>query len=260
MKFRTSVVLAAAAALVLSCAGEARSATPQQRPRTIVLELFTSQGCSSCPPADRLLSRLQREGVRGRTVIPLAYHVDYWDHLGWRDPFSASQWSQRQRDYAAALHEPQVYTPELVVNGSAPLVGSSEGAIRREIDRQLEEEDRGAIVIDRVARSGAGLTVDVHASLDAPGSANVVVVLYEDGVTTSVARGENANRVLVNDAIVRWQQRALVLNAKDGARVAKVSIPLDPVWRAEHLGVAAFLQDPSSLAIYAGTSRPASPF
>src|SRR5688572_7171166 len=180
------VILSLAGALsISSCAGEARSFERKAaggRSRTVVLELFTSQGCSSCPPADALLSRLRREDFGGSTVIPLAYHVDYWNHLGWSDPFSSPRWSQRQNLYARALKSSQVYTPQLIINGAIQLVGSADGAIRAEIERQLGGADRGAVFIDRVALAGNELTVDLRARLDvrtSGGPANVVVVLFE---------------------------------------------------------------------------------
>jgi hypothetical protein len=255
------VILSLAAALsILSCAGKARSSERKAaggRSRTVVLELFTSQGCSSCPPADALLSRLRREDFGGSTVIPLAYHVDYWNHLGWSDPFSSPRWSQRQNLYARTLKS-QVYTPQLIINGSVQLVGSADGAIRAEIERQLGGADRGAVFIDRVALAGNEITVDLRARLDLRTSgspANVVVVLFENGVTTAVASGENARRKLTNDAIVRWQEERLELSTKGVESKTSVTIPLSPGWRRDHLGVAAFIQDRDSLAIQASAVR-----
>src|SRR6185436_12890178 len=96
----------------------------------VVIELFTSQGCSSCPPADRLLSKLAQAGdLGGKKVAPLSFHVDYWNDLGWNDPYSLPAWTERQRQYASALGDDRVYTPELVVGGGAGMVGSNLVAI-----------------------------------------------------------------------------------------------------------------------------------
>lgn len=262
MNTRWLATLLTGALFATGCAREARSA-PQHRhtgrPRTIVLELFTSQGCSSCPPADRLLSRLRREPFEGATIIPLAYHVDYWDHLGWSDPFSSPRWSQRQRAYAAALREKQVYTPQLIVNGAAQLVGSSEGAIRKAIELERDRADRGWVAIDRIERVGNDVRVDVRSRLDQQGPAtraDVTVVLFENGITTAVSSGENARRTLVDDAIVRWEGRAGAIESNGTERIASVTIPFDAAWSTDRIGVAAFLQDPRSLAIYTATSRP----
>jgi len=255
------VILSLAALSISSCAGEVQSSERRAaggRSRTVVLELFTSQGCSSCPPADALLSKLRRQDFGGSTVIPLAYHVDYWNRLGWTDPFSSPRWSQRQNLYARALKNSQVYTPQLIINGAVQLVGSADGAIRAEIERQLDGADRGAVFLDRVALAGNEIKVDLRARLDVRPSgspANVVVVLFENGVTTAVASGENARRNLTNDAIVRWQEERLALSANGVESKTSVTIPLSPGWRPEHLGVAAFIQDRASLAIHASAAR-----
>lgn len=230
---------------VLLLAGPAISAqTTNAKPRTVVLELFTSQGCSSCPPADALLSKLQRENIRGATLIPLAYHVDYWNRLGWTDPFSSKRWSQRQNDYARVMHNDQLYTPQLIINGEMQIVGNGEREVRQGIARQLTDNDRGAIAISRVARAGNKLTVDLHAQREP--NANVVVTLIENDVTTDVAGGENKNRKLTNDAIVRWQGLA---------KGDSITIPIDPAWHVDHMDVVAFLQDPKSLEIYTSAAR-----
>src|ERR1700681_1033381 len=130
-----------AAATLAAGMGEGRGASdpakgaPGRGP--VVVELFTSQGCSSCPPADRLLSRLQGDSRTAGTVIPLAFHVDYWNRLGWSDPFSSAAWSERQMTYAKALHSNRIYTPQLVVGGRAECVGSEERQVMRRIHEAL---------------------------------------------------------------------------------------------------------------------------
>jgi hypothetical protein len=259
-------LVAVATVVVLGCTGEAQSASKRASndpPRTVVLELFTSQGCSSCPPADKLLSKLGGEDFHRGVIVPLAYHVDYWNHLGWSDPFSSPKWSARQREYAASIQGSSVYTPQLIVNGTVQLVGSSERNVRAEIERQLQARDRGTVVIDRIVidrtgREGNELEVQLRAELDRSTTdhrVDVVVALFENGMATAVSRGENANRNLADDYIVRWQSRAFE-QAPDGTEVtAKVRIPLAAGWRADHLGVAAFEQDPKSRAILGSSAR-----
>src|SRR5271170_848625 len=117
---------------LLGCATAAGDSRPDEGP--VVIELFTSQGCSSCPPADELLSRLAREGgLGGRKLAPLAFHVDYWNELGWADPFSTPAWTARQQAYARSLGDDRVYTPELVVAGGAGMVGSQSGRVAEAI-------------------------------------------------------------------------------------------------------------------------------
>jgi hypothetical protein len=248
MNARSALAFLTSLVLILACSREAKSAGN----RTVVLELFTSQGCSSCPPADKLLSKLGRESFDGGRVIPLAYHVDYWNHLGWRDPFSSAQWSARQNEYARAIKSAQVYTPQVVVGGRAQMVGSAEAHVRGEIERQLERQERGFIAIDRVTRNGDSLQIDVRARVDA-GRANVMIALFENAITTSVASGENARRELTNDFIVRWESRVKEIGTAE--EKATITIPLSKDWNAGNLGVAAFLQDPKSLAIQAADAR-----
>jgi hypothetical protein len=259
MPARHLLAVAASFAFLLACSREAKSADhPPARAKTVVLELFTSQGCSSCPPADALLSKLGRETFDGGRVIPLAYHVDYWNHLGWRDPFSSAEWSKRQNSYARVMKNSQVYTPQAVLNGRAQLVGSAERQVRAEIERQLDEGDRGSVVIDRATRVRDTLVVDVRAHLDKGASKNgaaVMVVLFENGITTKVASGENARRELSNDFIVRGQRQAMVVAPGAADAHATVTIPLKGDWKVANLGVVAFLENTLSMEIYASADR-----
>ncbi|MEO8033356.1 MAG: DUF1223 domain-containing protein [Acidobacteriota bacterium] len=267
---RRSRFAAAAVVLVLVSAVilYARATEPQPprradgRSTTVVLELFTSQGCSSCPPADRLLTALGGERRDGAVVIPLAYHVDYWDHLGWKDPFSSASWSARQNRYAASLGSAQVYTPQLIVNGTTQLVGNDERAVRRAIERQLAAGNRGVVFIDRLTREGRVVRVDAHAALEGPakGSSSragleVIAALFQNGITTAVVAGENGGRKLADDYIVRWEAPAFALGI--GAREAHgtVAIPVDAAWSGGDLGVVLFLQDRASRSIYGAVSQ-----
>src|SRR6266545_881299 len=136
--------------------GDAAAATPAPAGAraAVVVELFTSQGCSSCPPADRLLTRLPGS-IDGVLVLPLAFHVDYWDDLGWRDPFSSADWTARQKRYAAAIAGGHVYTPQLVVQGREDMVGSDRGAVEDAIRRAAARPPGGA-TISAVPAGAAG--------------------------------------------------------------------------------------------------------
>jgi hypothetical protein len=166
-------------------------AMPGRRP--VVVELFTSQGCSSCPPADALLAELARTRA---DVLPLAFHVTYWDRLGWPDRFALPAATARQRGYAAIAGVGTVYTPQMVVDGVTDVVGSDRPRVLSAIGRAARE----VAVPVRLVRGREGLTVEVGAGA---GSGLVLLVGFDPEHRTPVARGENAGRVLVEANIVR---------------------------------------------------------
>src|SRR6185295_11965757 len=133
-------LIIAAVALLATLALTMHGAPPNLGPAPVVVELFTSQGCSSCPPADALIHDIANDpAMRGR-VIPLAFHVDYWDSLGWRDPFSSAEWSQRQTRYARTMHLSSAYTPQAVVNGSREFIGSNRTALSAALEKASNEK------------------------------------------------------------------------------------------------------------------------
>jgi hypothetical protein len=156
----------------------------------VVLELFTSQGCSSCPPADALLGEL----VRRPNIIGLAWHVDYWNSLGWRDPYARSEWTDRQRSYAKYLGG-EVYTPALVVNGLAMVVGSDTAAV----SRAIEQATSPSLAVS-LRRTASGLEAEI-ATTATPLTG--MLVTYDPKQETRVKAGENWGRSLVEYRVVR---------------------------------------------------------
>jgi hypothetical protein len=233
MEDRTLAMRALAALCLLglpfACAradGEPRIANPTDGP--LVLELFTSQGCSSCPPADRLLAKLARDGVAGgRVVAPLTFHVDYWNDLGWADPYSQPAWTERQHQYARALGDDRVYTPELVIGGASGVVGSNVAAVTQAIQRAAHPTVLAAI--------GAWRKDAVTITATAPSDAEVWAAIWEDGTSTEVTRGENAGATLGSDRVVRRLERIAAAGQRGSA-----TIKLDPRWRVG--GAVAFAQ------------------
>jgi hypothetical protein len=217
-----------------------REATPAST-APVVLELFTSQGCSSCPPADRLLGELGRRD----DVVALSFHVDYWNDLGWDDPFSSPRWSQRQRSYGHELPS-RIYTPQLVIQGQQHLVGSNERAVHEAMARARAQP---RVRLTASAKRTRGSRVEVAIDRDAR-ELRAVVALYERGHSTEVTAGENRSLALRNDYVVRQ-----LAYARDSD---VVSIEIDPSWTGA-LGVAVLLQDPSTMAIHAATKLPLPP-
>jgi hypothetical protein len=213
----------------------------------VLVELYTSQGCSSCPPADKLLSRLGREPG----VVALAFHVDYWDHIGWADPFSKATWTERQHGYARALRSRSVYTPQLVVAGTAHAVGSDERAVRRLLE-EARKRPVAARLSGRLEPNARGLQVAVDATSTGGRELRVFAAVVEEGLVTRVQRGENSGRTLANDHVVRRLEEVMTVGA--GARAQRtVTIALAPDWKRERLAVVLFAQDPKTLRVEAAT-------
>jgi len=229
-------------------------------PRTPVLvELFTSQGCSSCPPADELLIRLdEQQSVAGALVIPLSEHVDYWNGLGWRDPFSAPTFTQRQREYGDALDTRAVYTPQMVVDGRMEFVGSQREIAQQAIARAAAVP-KAEIALVRTDSGGNPVTVEVTVSgvsrLGALGAADLWLAVTEEGLATDVRRGENAHRRLRHAAVVRrLEQIETTLPTPIPDRLtAAAQVALEPEWQVRSLRLVAFLQERKSRRVLGAT-------
>jgi hypothetical protein len=213
--------------LLAGCASASGDVRPPDAEPPVVVELFTSQGCSSCPPADELLAKLAHAGeVNGRRVAPLTFHVDYWNDLGWPDPFSLPAWTERQRGYAQSLGDDRVYTPELVVAGSAGMVGSQWMRITGAIANAPKQQ----AVTAKATWQADKLTVDATA----PADADIFVAVWEDGTRTKVPRGENAGETLVSERVVRRLERVA-----EAGKTGTVTVAIGP-WKAS--GAIAFAQ------------------
>ncbi|MGI8836452.1 MAG: DUF1223 domain-containing protein [Pyrinomonadaceae bacterium] len=199
-------------ALTSPAAKTARSTSAVQgTSMPVIVELFTSEGCSSCPPADQLLSRLDKEQpVPGANVIALSQHVDYWNQLSWRDPYSSAQFSARQSSYAEAFGRDGVYTPQMVVDGRLEFVGSNATKAREAIT-EAASSPKAKVQIEitpntETRESGTvQFTVRVEdiPAITAGDIAEVLVAITESDLSSSVARGENAGRNLRHTAVVR---------------------------------------------------------
>src|SRR5947207_1420863 len=167
-----------------------------------LVELFASEGCSSCPPADELLRQITSDArAQGKNIYTLSFEVDYWDYLGWKDPFSSLQFTQRQQRYAQVLASSSVYTPQMIVNGKDAFVGSDAGKARRVMAKYLNVQPGHALRLN-VDRSGSELKVD-YACARPPDDAVINFALVERNLVSHVTAGENDGRTLAHDNIVR---------------------------------------------------------
>ena len=229
MKNVWGIILATALLLGLSPAATAQN--------PVVVELFTSEGCSSCPPADSVLMALSRQGSQsGPPLILLGEHVDYWNYIGWTDRFSSAQFSQRQNDYAKALHG-QVYTPQMVIDGRVEFVGNEMGEVRRRIDEAAKQPK--PVKVD-LRWEGKDLHVSAQPSGDVHGK--LLLAITEDGLSTSVGGGENGGRTLHHAAVVRQLRQIGDINGKS----VELTVPVAPNsdWNRANLNVAVLAEDP----------------
>lgn len=236
--------------LLLFGAGGARAAEPVKAVPVLV-ELFTSEGCSSCPPADRTLAKLEKsQPVTGAEIVPLSLHVDYWNRLGWADPFSSAAFSARQSDYSRAWGVERVYTPQMVVDGRAELVGSDEEGARRAV----EEASRGPkAVIELTWGATTGdiplrITVRNLPRATRGDTAEVLLALTEDGLTRDVPRGENAGRRLAHTAVVR-DLTAVGTIRPDSMFEVERAVRLKADWKRDALHAVVFVQERRSRKI-----------
>lgn len=231
---------------------------PDGKPQPVIVELFTSEGCSSCPPADALLKRLsEQQPVQGVEVIALEEHVDYWNHLGWSDPFSLNAFSRRQDDYARSFGTDSVYTPQMIVDGQFELVGSR-GPEARETIQKAANLSKLEIKVNAGPNSGMEkATMEIQISnplgVKLQDAAELWVALTETNLESDVKGGENSGELLKHAAVVRSLRKVETLKDPTGYQ-KRVEVSLDSRWKKENLGVVVFVAEKNSRKIIgAGT-------
>lgn len=232
--------------LLQAVAGAAGTEAGARKP--VLLELFTSEGCSSCPPADALLETLDRtQPVDGAELIVLSEHVDYWNSLGWVDPFSSRILSLRQEEYATRFSLEGAYTPQLVVDGLAELVGSNAGKARAAIEAALSRP-KWTVTFSHAVRGAKAVRANLRITGvgGAPAGATVYLAVAENQTQSSVGGGENAGRQLRHVAVVRTLMTAGKVGA-GGEFSRDVSIPLGGA--GEGIRLVAFVQDRRTKAV-----------
>lgn len=209
-----------------------------------VVELFTSEGCSSCPPADAVFAELQKEAVN-QPVYLLAYHVDYWDKQGWKDIFSNADYSRRQLQYGSWLNLSQIYTPQVVVNGRDEYIGSEEASVRRAIISQLKTSSVADLTL-HAHQEDQMLKVDYEATGAIEGT-GLLIAIVQKNAKSRVDRGENAGRALTHVQIVRKLQKEELVAGGKG--IVTLVLPKD--FNAQDFEILGFVQNKKTGAIVA---------
>jgi len=227
----------------------------------VVIELFTSEGCSSCPPADDVMAMLVREQpVRGVQIIGLGEHVDYWDRLGWRDQFSSALFTARQNDYAQrAFHADSIYTPQLIVNGETQVVGSDAKKVKQAIAKAAERPASVTLALTfpnaaanddkRPAKIPVQLQATVAAGTKLDEPTDVLVAVTEEGLGSRVLRGENSGRELRHGSVLRTLEPVGTLAVKDSSWSATHAVAVGKDWNPRQIRLVAIAQGQNSRRI-----------
>ena len=209
---------------------------------TPLLELYTSEGCSSCPPADKWFSSLKADKSFDNTVVPLAFHVDYWDYIGWKDQFASNQFTNRQYWIAQVNQSRSVYTPQPVLNGKDFRGWHQSGRLQGALNAQNQPARANISINNQVSESGE-TQVNVEAKTLKPadaGNADVFIAVYENKLKSIVNAGENSGEELKHDFVVRTLFGPFKLEA-DGSLKKAFNLPKN--WQGRDGGVASFVQD-----------------
>ena len=258
--FVALLVTGLASGVIRNAQADSESGLPTQQTQTsatksrapVLVELFTSEGCSDCPPADTLLAVLDRkQPFASADIIAIEEHVDYWDQQGWRDPFSSSKWTQRQNGYAFALHTGSPYTPEMVVDGTQGFIGSRGPAAKAAIEKAAENQKAKIEIGEVEPPTDKGVTLKIAveklANATPKDTAEVLLGITESGLHSAVSSGENAGHELQHSAVLRDMKVIGVAgkNGQDGF-TGEEPVKLDAKWNLENLRAVVFVQEKKS--------------
>jgi hypothetical protein len=208
----------------------------------VLVELFTSEGCSSCPPADKALALLQeQQPIANAEVIALGFHVDYWDYIGWKDVYAKREYTKRQENYAQAFRLGSSYTPQMVVDGSLEFVGNSSNKATNAITSSTQNQ-KGEV---ELTRTGDKLSIKITGLPKHSGS-TVFLAIAEDNLTSDVKRGENSGSKLPHQAVVRELSETGSINAEQVAANFETSVNLKSDWKKQDIKFVVFVQENDS--------------
>jgi hypothetical protein len=228
----------------------------------VVVELFTSEGCSSCPPADALLAKLEvQQPVANTQIIALEEHVDYWNSEGWTDPFSGREWTLRQQEYADKLKNQNPYTPQMIVDGHTEFIGGNDGVAVKAIEKAATQpKAHVSVSVTPGAKAGveqAIVVVDQLTATNRGDKPEVWLAVTEAGLHSAVSAGENAGRDLHHASIVRAFHKVGSINlSKETSLSATTPVHLDPSWKRQNLHIVVFVQEQKSLQILGAAAAP----
>jgi hypothetical protein len=224
--YKQSKRVAAIIAFTLGAALQAQEGVGTPDQKTVLVELFTAEGCSSCPPADALLQ--QANGARtsgGTLIVGISEHVTYWDPGGWSDPYASQDYTDRQNVYGQKFRLDSVYTPQMVINGAEQIVGSDSAALLQALQKEEKDPSRMSLHIVSLSVDGNKLTVNFSAGGDVPAKGvDVIAVLADDSDKSHVLHGENSGRMLEHVSVARSISRVGKMKAA-GDRTVQIRIP-----------------------------------
>lgn len=208
--------------------------------RVAVLELYTSEGCSSCPPADRWLSSIAGAGISADKLIPLAFHVDYWDYIGWKDRFAKPEYSGRQREQVVVSGKDTVFTPQVMLNGRNYRGWRNEAIFIQDLTRVNSNAAPASIELSLTQSAKDNIVVNALAN-STQNDAELYIALYENDLNSSVRAGENRGEQLHHDYVVREWLGPFNLSSRTSQ-----TISLNPDWKPGDMGVVALVQNRSN--------------
>lgn len=239
MKFLLPIIVFSVSLLTISFStARLKNKTAKEQDGFALIELFTSEGCSSCPAADEVLEEIQKK-YSDKSVLVLGYHVDYWDKLGWKDIFSDGSFTQRQEYYSNIFHLNSVYTPQVVINGSKEFIGSNKTKLITSIEEQLKESSAVSIRLNVVQNTEGKIGVHYSAEGADAKKDQAILVLIQKMAANEIKKGENKGRTLHHINIVR---NIFYLPLKE--KTTSFTLPTG-LWK-EDVFVAGFIQDKRS--------------
>ncbi len=211
----------------------------------VLVELFTSQGCSSCPSADRVLTQLETEQPNPNAeIITLSLHVDYWDRFGWKDPFSSALYSQRQAVYGQAFNLGSNYTPQMVVDGQREFVGSN----MENANKAITDSAKNVKATVELQKAENSLKVKIS-DIPKHENATIFLAIAEDNLSSNVTRGENSGKKLAHTSVVRELKSIGLVTAQHNSFTTDTTVQIQPDWKKENLKLVVFVQENGSRKI-----------